>query len=196
MPHLRSPQLLDRGRCGLLVVDYQEKLCPRINSQELIERQIVRLVEVARLLEVPVAATVQYPRGLGPLVPSLRGAMGAAEEKLDFSAAVCRETLDRWLGQGRDQIVVVGIEAHVCVQQTVLDLIAEGWHPFVVIDAVGSRNELDRLVAIERMRDNGATVTTAEAAMFEWLGTADHPAFKAVSAIVKQGTAYPDAAPG
>ncbi len=185
MPHVRSPNRLDSGRSALLVIDFQEKLCPFILAQDVIERQMLRLIESAKLLAVPTAGTVQYPKGLGPLVASLRNEIPDSEEKLDFSAGVCRDALDRWAGEGRDQIIVVGIETHVCVQQTVLDLIAEGLRPFVVADAVGARNEIDHRVAIERMRDNGATITTTESVMFEWLGTSDRGEFKAVSKIIK-----------
>ena len=178
-------RLLDKENTGLLIIDVQEKLCPLISTAELVIGQINRLVEVGRLLSIPMAATVQYPRGLGPLVPSLAEAFPAAEEKVAFSAAVCRQALDQWTSQGRDQIVIVGIETHVCVQQTVLDLIAEGLRPFVVADAVAARAVFDHKVALSRMRDHGATIITVESVMFEWLGTADRPEFKAVSKIIK-----------
>lgn len=185
MPHVGSPNRLDALRSALLVIDFQEKLCPTIPAAEAVERQLVRLVEVAHLLNVPAAATVQYPKGLGPLVSSLQEAFPSPEEKLAFSAAVCRDALDGWAADGRDQIVVVGIETHVCVQQTVLDLIAEGQRPFVVADAVAARNDTDHQIALQRMRDNGATITTVEAVMFEWLGTSDRPEFKPISKIIK-----------
>lgn len=172
-------------RSGLLVIDVQEKLLPLVDAAEPILGHIGRLIEVCKLVSVPMAATVQYPRGLGPLVDPLAGEFPTAEEKVAFSAAVCREALDRWVGEGRDQIVVVGIETHVCVQQTVLDLLAEGLRPFVVVDAVSARHASDHEVAIGRMRDVGATMTTVESVMFEWLGTAEHANFKAVSKIVK-----------
>jgi nicotinamidase-related amidase len=186
MPHVRSPDRLDPARSGLLVIDLQEKLCPAIRSADAVERQTHRLIDAARLMGIPAAATVQYPRGLGPLLPSLRDAFPSPQEKVVFSAAVCRDPLDRWAGDGRDQIVVTGVETHVCVQQTVLDLIAEGLRPYVVAEAVASRHGRDHEVAMDRMRDSGATITTVESVLFEWLGTADRAEFKAVSAIVKQ----------
>lgn len=185
MPHVCSPHRLDSTRSGLLVIDVQEKLCPLISGSDSVIGQINRLIQAAKLLSIPMAATVQYPRGLGPLVASLAQEFPSAEEKVAFSAAVCRGALDCWTGEARDQIVLVGIETHVCVQQTVLDLLAEGLRPFVVADAVAARNVADHDVALDRMRDNGATVTTAEAVMFEWLGTADRPEFKAVSKIIQ-----------
>ena len=185
MPHVCSPNRLDSASSGLLVIDVQEKLCPSISTAEQVIGQINRLVEVGKLLSIPMAATVQYPRGLGPLVPSLAEVFPTPEEKVSFSAAVCRQALDQWTSQGRDQIVIVGIETHICVQQTVLDLMAEGLRPFVVADAVAARATLDHDVAINRMRDSGATVITVESVMFEWLGTAERPVFKAVSKIIK-----------
>ena len=185
MPHVRSPNRLDSGRTALWVIDLQEKFYPHIPSADAVLRQIHRLIEASKLLGIPAAATVQYPKGLGPLVASLRKEFPAPEEKLEFSAAGCRDALDRWIRSGRDQIVVVGIETHVCVQQTVLDLIAEGLRPFVVAEAVAARHGRDHEVAIDRMRDCGATITTVESVLFEWLGTADRPEFKAISNIVK-----------
>ena len=185
MPHVRSPHRLDPNRSGLLVIDVQEKLCPAIASAENVIGQISRLIEAAKLLAVPMAATVQYPKGLGPLVEPLNQEFPSAQDKVAFSAAVCRDSLDRWTSESRDQIVVVGIETHVCVQQTVLDLLAEGLRTFVVADAVGSRHRSDYDVALERMRDSGATITTVESVVFEWLGSADRPEFKAVSRIIK-----------
>lgn len=185
MPHVRSVDCLDPDRCGLLVVDVQQKLMPAIPTAEQLVGRVVRLVEAAGLLGVPAAATVQYPKGLGPLVEPLQKTFKRPEEKLDFSAAVCRDALDRWAQSGRDQIVVAGVETHVCVLQTVLDLIAEGQRPFVVVDAVGSRVAHDHDVAIERMRDSGATVITSEAVLFEWLGTADRPEFKSIARMIK-----------
>jgi nicotinamidase-related amidase len=128
---------------------------------------------------------VQYPAGLGPLEQSLQERFPSPEQKRDFSAAVCRDALDGWLAEGRDQIVIVGIETHVCVLQTVLDLIAEGARPFVVAEAVASRNGRDHETAMDRMRDSGATIITVESVLFEWLATSDRPEFKAISRIVK-----------
>jgi nicotinamidase-related amidase len=185
MPHVCSPNRLASARSAVLLIDFQEKLCPAIPAADAVERQIIRLISAAKLLAVPAAATVQYPKGLGPLVTSLREDFPEPEEKLDFSAAVCRSALDRWASQGRDQVVIVGIETHVCVQQTVLDLIAEGQRPHVVADAVAARHDCDHNVAIERMRDCGATITTLESVLFEWLATADRPEFKEVSKLIK-----------
>jgi isochorismate hydrolase len=185
MPHIRSFRRLRADRSSLLVIDLQQKLCPAISSADAVVHQIMRLVQATRLLEIPSSATVQYPKGLGSLVGPLSEAFPHPEEKLNFSAAVCRRALDQWSGQGRDQIVIVGIETHVCIMQTVLDLIAEGLRPFVVANAVAARNAVDHEIALLRMRDEGAVITTVEAVLFEWLESANHPQFKSISQIVK-----------
>lgn len=185
MPHVRSPERLDSRRTALLVIDLQEKLYPHIALADAVLSQIHRLIAAAKRLSIPAAATVQYPQGLGPLVDSLRDEFPNPEEKLDFSAAACRDSLDRWAQSGRDQIVLAGIETHVCVQQTALDLVAEGMRPYVVADAVAARRSRDHDLAMDRMRDCGVTITTVEAVLFEWLGTADRPEFKAISQIIK-----------
>lgn len=186
MPHVRSPQRLDSTRSGLLVVDLQEKLLPVIPAATAVLRQVSRLCDAAELLSVPVAATVQYPQGLGPLDASLIQRIPAVEAKTAFSAAVCREALAAWITEGRDQIVVAGIETQVCVVQTVLDLLAEGLQVFVVADAVASRREQDHALALERMRDCGATLLPAESVIFEWCADAARSEFKAISQLIKQ----------
>ncbi|TWT76620.1 Vibriobactin-specific isochorismatase [Planctomycetes bacterium CA13] len=186
MPHVQSPLRLSADRSALLVVDLQEKLVPVIPSGEAVVKQTERLIDAADRLDVPFAATVQYPQGLGNLVPPIANRVPEPEEKTAFSAAVCRQAIDSWANQGRDQIVIVGIETHVCVLQTVLDLIAEGFRVYVVAEAVASRHGRDHETAIGRMVICGATVLTAESVMFEWLGTSKHPEFKAISQLVKK----------
>lgn len=186
MPHVRSPLRLDANRCAVLVIDLQKKLVDVVHSGRAVVKQTHRLLDAAEILGIPSAATVQYPKGLGPLVDSLADHFPDPEEKLDFSAAVCRRELDAWVADGRDQIVVVGIETHVCVQQTVLDLMAEGLRPFIPVEAVAARGGEDHEIALERMEFSGATLTTVESVMFEWLSTADRPEFKAISKMIKQ----------
>lgn len=170
-----------------MVVDLQEKLVPAIAGGEQVVKEVVRLLKTADALNVPREATVQYPQGLGKLVDPLGQWFERPEAKMDFSAAVCRRSLDTWARQGRDQIVVAGIETHICVLQTVLDLAAEGFSVYVVADAVAARKPLDHDVAMTRIRSAGATVLTAESVIFELLGTADHLRFKELSKLVKEG---------
>lgn len=185
MPHVRSTESLDARRSGMLVIDLQEKLLPVIPSAKGVVDQTCRLLQAAAEFAIPVAATVQYPKGLGPLVESLSKLTPEPEEKLDFSAAVCRGSLDQWTETGRDQIIVVGIETHICVLQTVMDLLAEGLRVFVVAEAVAARDGRDHEIALDRMRDSGATIVSAESVLYEWLRTAEHPKFKTISGLVK-----------
>ena len=185
MPHQLSPRRVFADRSAVLVIDFQEKLVPVVPSGEDAVQFTESLLEAAELLGIPSAATVQYPKGLGGLVEPLEHRFPGAEEKLDFSSAVCRRELDAWIAAGRDQILICGIETHVCVLQTVLDLVEEGLHPVVVAEAVAARGGWEHELAIEQMRSMGVTITSLESVLFQWLGTADHPQFKAISRIVK-----------
>ena len=185
MSHVRSPMRLDERRSALLVIDLQEKLCPVIPAATTLETEVLRLMGAAGKMSIPAAATVQYPQGLGPLIPSLRDTFPEPEEKVEFSAAVCRQSIDAWGQAGRDQIVIAGIETHICILQTVLDLLAEGIRPFVAVQAVASRHAVDHELALNRMRDCGATLISVESVLFEWLQTADRPEFKPISQMVK-----------
>jgi nicotinamidase-related amidase len=174
--------LLDSKRSALLVIDVQEKLLPAVHDHAAIAAGVAWLVRVAQRLDVPVAATEQYPRGLGALVPSVRELLpeGSIGTKNHFScvAAGCLPGLP---GADRAQVVLVGIEAHVCVLQTALELAEEGRGVYVVADAVGSRRPCDRDVALARMRDEGVRIVTREMVVFEWLKEAGTPLFKDIS---------------
>lgn len=186
-----SPDLfwLDRERAVLVVVDVQQKLVPamppKIYQQTL--RSIDFLVRSARLLEVPVMATEQYPKGLGPTVPELAEAcQGGAVAKMSFGCCGEPTFLDRLKTLGRTQVLVTGMEAHVCVWQTVLGLLGAGYRVHLVRDAIVSRGKIDYLNAVESARQAGAVITTAETAAFQLVRTAAAPEFKAVSALVKE----------
>ena len=182
--HLARPAR--RERSALLVVDVQERLLPVIDDHDNVLKQCVRMVRAAKLLEVPVLSTEQYPKGLGPTVEPLANLLKdtAVREKLSFSCCGPDGVADELSRLGRPQVVVVGIEAHVCVAQTVLDLLSAGLSAFVAADATSSRRALDRWVALDRMRQAGAVVTTTEAVIFEWLRTAAAPQFKDVARLV------------
>jgi nicotinamidase-related amidase len=186
--YIRSSELLSRGASRLVIVDVQEKLVPLIAAGEMMVSNCRRLIEGARALGVPVFATEQYPKGLGRTVPALRELFDAIPEKLRFSSV---EVLNwGFAGDGtsdRDQVVVAGIEAHVCVLQTALDLIAHGYRVFVPADAVASRGELDWKIALDRLASAGAVIATTESVLFEWCETAGTPEFKQISRLIKQG---------
>jgi isochorismate hydrolase len=183
---IRSPLLLDRAQSGLLVVDVQEKLLPTIDRHAVIAWNIDRLLGAAKLLGVPFAASEQYPAGLGKTVEPIRAQLNAIAEKRMFSCRECQPIINAWIERGLRQIVVVGIEAHVCVLQTALDMQSIGFDVFVPADAVGSRMQLDYSTALGRLAQAGVIVTTTESIMFEWCETSAASEFKQISALVRQ----------
>ena len=181
----RSPELMSRGDTALLVVDVQEKLLPAIAEGRRVIWNVGRLIDGAKILGLPVIATEQYPKGLGATVGELAQRLGPASSKLTFSCGGCPELFDDLRGRGIYKILVCGTEAHVCVQQTVMDLLADGWRVYLAVDAVGSRFEIDRHTALRRMDSAGATLTTTEAALFEWCEVAGTVEFKQISQLAK-----------
>ncbi len=171
--------LLDRNRTALIVVDVQEGFRPYASFAGVADA-CAKLVQATRILNVPRVVSEQYPKGLGHTVPEVGLADEVAIEKSVFSAARA-EGFDL---QGRDQAVVCGIETHVCVSQTVQDLLERGIEVHVPADAVGSRHELDYQRGLERLERAGAVVTTVEAALFELLERAGTPEFKAVQKLI------------
>lgn len=182
----RSPELMSRGDTALLVIDVQEKLVSSIADGPRVVWNVRRLIDAAKSLGLPVAATEQYPKGLGPTVPELAERLGPMPSKLAFSAGGCPEIFDDLRNRGIQKILVCGIETHVCIAQTVFDLLADGWRVYVPVDAVGSRFEIDRRTALDRMDSAGATLTTVEAAMFEWCEAAGTPEFKEISRLARE----------
>lgn len=181
------PPPLNSENTVLLAIDFQERLLPAISGADDCVAAACRMIEAARLLDVPVLATEQYPAGLGATCPAIRKALGESPfiaEKTRFSGCV-QSVAERLAALERPNVLVVGIEAHVCVQQTVLDLMRLGYRSFVCADAVGSRRIFDRDIALDRMREAGAIVTTVESVIFEILGEAGTARFKAVLRIVK-----------
>jgi nicotinamidase-related amidase len=181
----RSPELMSRTDSALLVVDVQEKLIGLIAQHERIVWNIGRLLDGAKALGVRAVATEQYPRGLGHTTKELADRLGEIPEKLTFSCGGCPEVFEELRDAGIFKILVVGIEAHVCIQQTVLDLLADGFRVYLAVDAVGSRYEIDYETALRRMDSAGATLTTTESALFEWCDAAGTPEFKQISALVR-----------
>jgi nicotinamidase-related amidase len=183
---LRSPELMNREDTALLVVDAQEKLLAVIPGQERMVWNIRRLVDAARALKLPIAGTEQYPQKLGSIPAEVRKNLGEVPSKLRFSACQCVEIFDRWKALGRFRVLLCGIETHVCVMQTALDLAAAGFEPYIAVDAVGARHAIDHETALRRMESAGVVLTTTEAAMFEWCREAGTPEFKQISALVKE----------
>lgn len=182
MPH--ATQLI-AAESALLVIDVQEKLIPSIQGAEAIVRNISFLIDGARLVEVPVTATEQYPKGLGPTVPVLAEKLPLRPDKVAFSSCAIPSVVESFRAQNKDRIVLAGIESHVCVLNTALDLLEAGFWVYVAVDAVGSRYVIDHETALRRLEGAGVILTTVETAVFEWTGAASHPQFKKISALVQ-----------
>lgn len=191
--------LLDSSRSILVVIDLQGKLVHMVQRPALVLETTRRLLRLADLFAVPVVLTEQYPKGIGPTEPSIREAYDGLStptfflEKTAFGCcgdAGFEPLLQRarpGLPPEKRQIVVAGIEAHVCVMQTVLELLAAGHEVHLCWDAVSGRGEEYRKHALDRMAAAGATITNHESVAFEWARDKNHPQFKALSALMKEG---------
>lgn len=181
----------------LVGIDFQEKIMPAMKGKEELEEVAVKLVKGCRILGVPVVMTQQYTKGLGETIPSVVAALteaigediAAADfapiEKTSFSAMGEPGFVEALEKLGRKTIIIAGIEAHVCVQQTVIDLLEKGYTVFVANDGIASRNNTDKKYSQRRMGEAGAVGTTMESILFELLGGAKAPGFKQISALVK-----------
>lgn len=169
----------------LAVVDVQDKLLAKIPTASALVRNAAFLLDVAALLEVPVRATEQYPAGLGGTTAELlRRIPQAPLAKTAFSCCGAGTFLEEIEMSRRPHVVLVGMETHVCIAQTALDLLAAGLHVFLPVDTLGSRYAVDHDAALRRLEQAGAVPTSAEAVAFEWTADASHPRFKAVSRLV------------
>lgn len=183
--------LIDRRRSQLLLIDIQERLAPHVAGGAAVIANCTRLARYARRLDVPATLTEHYPKGLGPTAVPVLEALGndvPRLEKIAFSSwkdAAIRNRIEALYREGRDQIVVAGMEAHVCVGQTCLDLIAAGMNVFLVADAVGSRAVEVRDLAIRRLKRAGAHAVAHEMVAFEWLERGDTKEFKELVEVLK-----------
>ena len=182
-----SPERMRPADTGLLVIDLQERVLSVQAHRARIVWNACRLLDGAKILGVRAAATEQYPEKLGPTVTKLADRLALpAASKMAFSCGSCGEIFEGWRSEGIHRVLVCGIETHVCVQQTVLDLLASGFQVLVAVDAVGSRHEIDHEVALRRMEVSGALLTTTEAALFEWCGVSGTSEFKQISTLAKE----------
>lgn len=183
----RNNIILKSNQTALLIVDIQEKILPAMLNYETVLDNAVRLVKGFKQLGLPIFYTEQYPKGLGKTVAPLADELKDAElvEKMSFSCFGAGNLFARLKEKGISQVVVIGIESHVCVMQTVLDLIANGFQVNLCADAVSSRKEIDYTNALDRMRDYDIEVTTYESVLFELLVESGTENFKAISRIVK-----------
>ncbi len=179
--------MLKRDRCVLVVVDIQGKLAMLMDQRERLFQNVSKMVRGAKILGLPIILTEQYPKGLGPTIPEIRRLLSDVDpvEKICFSCMGSEEFVRRLEALGRDQVLLVGIETHVCVYQTARDLKERGFQVEIVADAVSSRRAADREVALGRMASMGIPLTTVEMALFELLGVAGTPEFKKILEIVR-----------
>lgn len=175
--------MLDRERAVLVVIDVQEAYRKAVHDFEAMAHQTAVLVQGAHALDVPLVVTEQYPSGLGDTVPEVLEHLGNVPRlpKSAFSAA----RADGFGLQGRDQALVCGVEAHICVSQTALDLLAQGVEVHVAADATASRAPENRAAGLHRMEAAGATLSTVEMALFELVGRAGTPEFKTVQGLIR-----------
>jgi nicotinamidase-related amidase len=183
---MAHPTKMSATDTALLVIDVQEKLTAKIAGAADMVRNIAFLIDAARLLQIPVLATEQYPKGLGPTVPELLKRLPERPDKVAFSCCAIPSVVETLHREARPKVVLAGIEAHVCVLQTALDLLVQDFRVFLPVDAVGSRFDIDKEFALKRLESAGAILTTSETVVFECTGGAAHPAFKAISALIQQ----------
>ena len=205
MNETRQNALCDADNAVLLVIDPQDKILRMAFDREALQKNLSRVMRLAGLHSVPVVLTEQYPAGLGPTVPELRKVFDESRSSSYFMEkkffGCCgepgfNELLQQVAGGIRDRrssggtepvdIVVAGIESHICVQQTVLGLLEQGYRLVVLQDCTGGRFEQDHRIAMERFRKGNVVISSFESLAFEWTRSKDHPAFKQVSALVRE----------
>lgn len=183
----RHHKILVKEKTALLVIDIQERILPVIYEWETVVINTLKLVNGFNVMNIPIYYTEQYPKGLGGTESKIKEALSSAKfyEKLTFSCYGAGSLVDDFKKSKIEQIVVCGIESHVCVQQTVLDLLANGFQVNLAADAVSSRRKFDYETALARMNKNGAEVTVTESILFELLNVCGTEEFKLVSKLVK-----------
>lgn len=177
-------KLLDKENCIIVGIDYQEKLVGVLRDKTCAQN-FFKLASAGKILDIPVIMTEQYPKGLGETVPELKDFQFKTVEKTSFSAFQEPEFKASILSSGKKQVIIGGIETHICVHQTVAELLDAGFEVYLVEDACGSRNDKEFACGIERMKENGAKITCLEVVLFELLCTSRHPNFKEIQALIK-----------
>ncbi len=179
--------ILQREKTALLIIDVQEKIIGVMRKPERLVSNLLKLVQGIKIMNIPILFTEQYPKGLGPTIPELKEKLEKSDavQKMSFSCFGAEDLFSELRKKDIEQIIVCGIESHVCVQQTVLDLLANGFQVDVAADAVSSRKKFDYEIALQRMRSHGAEITTTESILFELLKVCGTDEFRAVSKLVK-----------
>lgn len=184
---MRHPRILDSQQAALLIVDVQESFRKQLKDLDLLTRNITILAEAAKILKIPVLLSEQYPQGLGKTIAEITACLGEHKyfEKTSFSCCQSKGFLEELESFGRKQVIVCGIEAHVCVSQTVHELMANGYTVHIIKDAIASRFERNKDLGWEKMVASGAVPSSVEMALFEMLAESGTEPFKAVQRLVK-----------
>lgn len=178
-----------RNDTQAMIIDVQDRLLPHIHEFDKISKKAAILTQGLQALQIPIMLNEQYPKGLGQTVADMVALLDERNkrvfEKDTFSACDNNEAWNYLAQQNRNNVILLGVETHVCVQQTALDLLDNGMQPIVIADAVGSRDPYDKKIALRRIRRAGAVVTTTEAILFELCRSSQDPAFKTISQLIK-----------
>ncbi len=179
--------LLDKNNAALLIIDIQERLAAVMDKKEQVVRNTLHLVELAKMQNIPVVVTEQYPKGLGRTLPEITAALPSylPIEKMTFNCCGESPFNEQIKGLGRKKFIVTGMETHICVLQTILGLLEAGYDVHLVADAVCSRTKANWRSGLELVRDAGAAITNTETVLFQLLGIAGTPEFKAISNRIK-----------
>ena len=179
--------ILNEDKCLFLVIDIQEKLLRATFNNDILEKNASIIATAASKLKIPVVVTEQYPKGLGATVETIKTNLKDAYyyEKTSFSALDEPDIMDIINKFNKKQIVLFGIETHICVNQTAYSLVQQGYDVTLIKDASGSRKEYEHNAGIERIRDHGAHIITTEIALFELLKSSKHEKFKEIQALIK-----------
>jgi len=184
---MKDPKILQKKNTALLLIDIQERLFPLMQNKEELEANIIKLVEGFKLLGEKIFCTEQYPKGLGSTIPEIKNLLTGADfyEKTSFSCKGAGTLFYDFTSNNLENIVVCGIESHICVQQTYLDLRKEGFNVFLAADAVSSRKKTDYETSLKRAQANQIEIVTTESVLFELLKESGTETFKAISKLIK-----------
>lgn len=184
---MRHPNLLERENSVLLIIDVQEKFRQHIDNFSELTKTIPILIEASKMLDIPTVVTEQYPEGLGTTISEISNCLGAHEciRKREFSCCQQESFVKHLARLKRKQIMVAGIESHVCVNQSVHDLLAIGYMPHLIVEAIGSRTAANKQIGIEKMTASGAILSSLEMALFELLKDSADATFREVQRLIK-----------
>ena len=179
--------MLNKENCIFAIIDVQDKLVKAAKGGESLAENVSKVAKAAQILDIPVIITEQYPKGLGATVAQVKNALSNAKliENTSFSAMNEPEFENELVNIGKTQILICGIETHICVLQTAADLLSKGYEVYVLKDGVSSRKEFENDTGIELLKQYGAKITCTEIVLFEWLKTSKNPNFKQIQALIK-----------